>query len=281
MKMKKEEINIPAGHSFKLFSPSLRHSFYWHFHPEIELVYVEALSGIRHVGQHISGYVASDLVLIGPNVPHLNFDYGLQTEYKQIVVQLKPDFARTLITPTVEFNEIHRLFEQSYKGLSFYGETKDKVVTRLKALQEQNPFNSLLGLLDIFQILATSTEVDVLNQDDTTVKWLLNDKVRMGTIYDYVSENYDKTPDVNVIAQKVHLTTAAFCRYFKRQTRMTFTEFLNQYRISQAKNLLLQGKSAAEACYYVGFESTSYFNKLFKTLVGQTPASFKKTHQNE
>lgn len=103
----------------------------------------------------------------------------------------------------------------------------------------------------------------------------------MGTIYDYVGENYDKDPDVNVIADKVHLSTAAFCRYFKRQTNMTFTDFVNQYRISQAKDLLLQGKSAAEVCYEVGFESTSYFNKLFKTNVGQTPAVFKKNYYNQ
>ncbi|ACU61824.1 AraC family transcriptional regulator [Chitinophaga pinensis] len=281
MKIKLEEIMIAPGRSFKLFSPSLRHHFYWHFHPEIELVYVEALSGIRHVGQHISSYVTSDLVLIGPNVPHLNFDYGLEVDYKQIVLQLKPDFLPSLVTPTAEFAAIATLMEQSYKGLSFHGRTKEAVVTRLRDLQEKDAFSSLLGVLDIFQILAHSGEVEVLNPDDTTVKWLLNDKVRMGTIYDYVSENYDKDPDVNVVAEKVHLSTAAFCRYFKRQTNMTFTDFLNQYRISQAKNLLLQGKSAAEVCYEVGFESTSYFNKLFKTLVGQTPALFKRMHQHQ
>ena len=60
--------------------PSLRNHFYWHYHPEIELVYVEAATGIRHVGQHISSYMESDLIFIGPNIPHLNFDYGLRTE---------------------------------------------------------------------------------------------------------------------------------------------------------------------------------------------------------
>ena len=271
---------MQPGHSFKLFSPSLRHNFFWHYHPEIELVYVEALSGIRHVGQHISGYVNCDLVLIGPNVPHLNFDYGLETEYHQIVLQLKPALLETMVASAVEFAAIGRLLEQAHKGLSFTGDTRTMVVDRLKTLKNGEPFDSLLGILEIFQILAHSDEFDILNQEDSSGKWLLNDKVRMGAIYGYVSENYDKAPDVNVIAAKVHLGTAAFCRYFKRQTNMTFTDFVNQYRISQAKNLLMQGKSAAEACYEVGYESTSYFNKLFKTLVGQTPALFKRTWQN-
>lgn len=281
MKIRLEEINIEPGKSFKLFSPSLRHYFFWHYHPEIELVFVEALSGIRHVGKHVSSYVGSDLVLIGPNVPHLNFDYGLTTEYKQIVVQLKPDFLHTLIEPTAEFAAIRTLLERSHGGLAFYGQTKEDVVALLKNLKDESAFGSLLGLLEIFQRLASSSEAEILNNDDSSAKWILNDKVRMGTIYDYVSENYDRGPDVNAIADKVHLSTAAFCRYFKRQTNMTFTEFVNQYRISQAKNLLLQGKSAAEVCYEVGFESTSYFNKLFKTMVGQAPGLFKKSYRNQ
>ncbi|SFW27065.1 AraC family transcriptional regulator [Chitinophaga sancti] len=276
MKIRKEKIEIQLGHSFKLFSPSMRKNFYWHFHPEIELVYVEAVSGIRHVGRHISGYTGSDLVLIGPNVPHLNFDYGLETEYKQIVVQLKVDFLEALILPTAEFGEIRALFERSHKGLAFYGDTKEKVVKRLKEVDMEHPFEALLGLLEIFQLLGRSGEVEVLNEGDTGVKWLLNDKVRMGTIYDYVHENYDKEPDVNEIAARVHLGTAAFCRYFKRQTKMTFTDFVNQYRMSNAKNLLLQGKSAGEVCYEVGFESVSYFNRLFKRVVGVTPAVFRR-----
>ena len=80
------------------------------------------------------------------------------------------------------------------------------------------------------------------------------------------------------IAASVHLSTPAFCRYFKKQTNMTFTEFVNQYRITQAKTLLLQDKSVSEVCYESGFESLSYFNKLFKKITGENPSVFKKRY---
>jgi AraC-like DNA-binding protein len=83
-------------------------------------------------------------------------------------------------------------------------------------------------------------------------------------------------PDVNAVAESVHLSTAAFCRYFKKQTKMTFTDFVNQYRITQAKTLLLNDLSVSQACYEVGFESLSYFNKLFKKLTGENPSAFKR-----
>ena len=67
MKIQLEKVVVAKGQSFRYFMPQLKNYFYWHYHPEYELVYVEASNGIRHVGQHISSYVDSDLIMIGQN----------------------------------------------------------------------------------------------------------------------------------------------------------------------------------------------------------------------
>jgi AraC-like DNA-binding protein len=278
MKIQKEVVLPGPGQSFKLFTPSLKNYFFWHYHPEYELVYVEAVTGIRHVGRHISSFMESDLVLIGPNVPHLNFDYGIETDYHQIVVQLKDNFLGDAFKQTPEFAPIHTLLEKAYLGLSFEGTTKRIVSEKLKHMKSLSHFEQLISLLEVFQLLATSKEVIELNESDTSIKLFLDDKIRMGSVYKYIHENYDKKPDVNIVAASVHLSTAAFCRYFKKQTKMTFTDFVNQYRVTQAKTLLLRDMSVSEACYEVGFESLSYFNKLFKKLAGENPSVFKKRY---
>ncbi len=278
MKIKKEIVQIPQGQSFRLFSPRLKNYFFWHYHPEYELVYVEATTGIRHVGQNISSFMGSDLVLIGSNIPHLNFDYGIETAYRQIVVQLKEKFLGDAIYQTPEFEKIQQLFDKAYMGLSFFGATKETVAKKLKDVQSQNQFKQLLSLLEVFQVLATSKEFTELNEQDTSVKLFLNDKIRMGAVYKYIHANYHKTTDVNEVAASVHLSTPAFCRYFKKQTKMTFTEFVNQYKITQAKTMLLQDKSISEVCYESGFESLSYFNKLFKKIAGENPSVFRKRY---
>jgi len=278
MKIQKEVVVPNPGQSFKLFNPSLRKHFFWHYHPEFELVYVEAITGIRHVGQHISNYMESDLVLIGANIPHLNFDYELKTEYRQIVIQFKEHFLGEAFKEAPELNDIQTLFKKAHLGLSFTGNTKNIVAEKLKALQGMEKFKQLLCLLEIFQILALSDEVIELNDRDTSVSLFLNDKIRMGAVYEYIQANFDNTPDVNKVASSVHLSTAAFCRYFKKQTKMTFTDFVNQYRITQAKTLLLQDKTISETCYEVGFESLSYFNKLFRKIAGENPSAFKKRY---
>ncbi|WP_312076481.1 AraC family transcriptional regulator [Chryseobacterium sp.] len=278
MKIQKEIIQFESGRSFKLFSPSMKDYFFWHYHPEIELVYVEASNGICHVGKNISEFKGGALLLIGSNVPHLNFDYNIQTECKQLVLQMREDFMQNIIFPVPEFYKIKQLLEHSYLGLSFHGETKKNVVEKLQLMFEKNSFDSFIDFIGILQTLADSEEVSELNTEDTRIKWFLNDKIRMGTIYDYIHENYDKNPDVNTIAKEVNLSTPAFCRYFKKQTNMTFTDFLNTYRINQAKLFLLQNLTVTEVCLNVGFESLSYFNKLFKKYIGETPSAFKKRH---
>ncbi|MBE7179516.1 MAG: AraC family transcriptional regulator, partial [Mucilaginibacter polytrichastri] len=141
-----EQISFEPGKSFKLFSPRLRNTFLWHYHPEFELVYVEADAGIRHVGAHISGYTQDDLVFIGSNLPHLNFDYRLRSEYNQIVVQLRTDFMGSALQVCPEYALISKLFSEARFGLSFSGETKRLVARKLKQIATMDHFGQLAEL---------------------------------------------------------------------------------------------------------------------------------------
>ena len=89
-------------------------------------------------------------------------------------------------------------------------------------MQTLNYFDQLIVLLQILQLLAGTEDVIILNELDTSVKIFMNDKIRMSNVYEYIDRNFDEHPDVNVIAAQVHLSTAAFCRYFKKQTKNDF-----------------------------------------------------------
>lgn len=275
-KLQLEDVKPDMGSSFKILNPHLSDTFLWHLHPEYEIVYVEAIRGPRHVGSHISKYEGSDLVFIGPNIPHLNFDYGIHTGCQQIVIQMKENFLGEPFFNNPEMTAIKQFFKKGCFGLSFYGDTKIKAAEAIKKLQGLNRFEQLLSLLSIFQILATSDEIEILNSMPAANKAFVKQQKRMDVIYKYAEDNYNLKPDVKQIAQLAHLSTAAFCRYFKKQTQLTFTDFINQYRVNEAKNLLLQDKTVTEACYATGFEQLSYFNKIFKKVTGENPSAFKK-----
>ncbi len=277
MKAKLETIQNDIESSFKiLLTPNLNDVFYWHFHPEYEIVYVEANNGLRHIGNHISKYEGSDIALIGPNIPHLNFDYGVKNTVNTVVVQMKENFLGDDFFSLPEMNAIKNLFEKSKSGIVFYGETKKIAGEKLKLLKTLPHFEQLLMLLQIFNLLANSTESEILNAKPIANASILKEQQRLQMINHYIEANYQNEIDVNVVAQVCNLSTPAFCRYFKKTTHYTFTDFLNQFRINQAKNLLLQNKNITETCYECGYSSISYFNKVFKKMTGENPSSFKK-----
>ncbi len=277
MKVAREQIQPDSDSSFHiLLTPHLNDTFFWHYHPEYEIVYIEGASGTRHVGDHISRYEGSDLVFIGPNIPHLNFDYGVRTDYRKVVVQLNESFLGTGFWQAPEFGAITRLFERARAGLSFHGQTKQQVGEQLQQLAELPAFERIMALLQIFQHLAHSTECQSLDGKPVSSAYNLKEEQRLKRVYLFVEEQYARRIDINEVASLSNLTPAAFCRYFKRMTGLTFTQFLNQYRINQAQNLLLAGRNVTEACFASGFEGLSYFNKIFRRVVGENPLAFKK-----
>lgn len=279
MEIQLEEIKPDTESSFNLMvNPKLSDFFYWHFHPELELVYIEGASGTRHVGEHISQYEKSDLVFIGSNIPHLNFDYGVKTDYQEIVVHIRQDFLGNAFAFTPELLKINQLFEKAKFGIAFNNETKRKVAERLMRLPLMSHFEQFLEILSIFQVLANTEEIEFLHTNSFENQYTKKDQERMKRLYQFIDENYERKIDMLEVAKLSNLSKPAFCRYFKKMTRLTFTEFLNHYRINQAKKFLLIDKNITETCYDCGFESISYFNRTFKKITNENPLAFKKRH---
>jgi AraC-like DNA-binding protein len=236
-----------------MLNPRLSDLFYWHFHPEYELVYIKGATGTRHIGDHISTYDGNDLVLIGSNIPHLNFDYGVKTDYQKVVVHLKKEFIETHFRGAPELFPIAQLFEKSKYGLAFNGAMKKQIGEKLFELEKFNPFQQYLQFTE-------------------------KDQSRLRSIYAFVDKNYHQKIELSEVAKISNMSKEAFCRYFKKVSSYTFIEFLNRYRISQAKRLLMSGERVSGACYQTGFESLSYFNRTFKKVTNENPRDFRKRY---
>jgi len=279
MEMQLETLTANSNRSFSiLFDPRMSDLFFWHFHPEYELVYIDGATATRNVGDHISTFEGNDLVLIGANIPHLNFDYGVKTEYRKVVAHINKDFIEKQIKETPELSLIAELFEKSKYGIAFKGETKRQIGKQLIELKNLNPFNQYLRLLEIFQLLADTKDFELLHKKPYIKKYNEREQGRLRAIYAFVDNNYHQKIQLREIAAVSNMTKEAFCRYFKKVTTYTFIEFLNRYRISQSKRLLMTGKNVSNACYSCGFESLSYYNRIFKKITNENPSDFRKRY---
>ncbi len=277
IRIRRENIQPSPNSSFRiLVTPHLEDVFLWHYHPEYELVYIEGTDGNRHIGEHLGRYEGSDLAFIRPNVPHLNFDYGASTHHTKIVVQLHADFMGADFLNKPETAGIRQLFDQPEGAFYFTGSTKIQVGEQMKKLPDASHFEQLIILLQIFQVLSTSIEKTAVLAKPIDSRQDFKDQQRLKKVQQYVAEHFTDSIKTEAVVALTGLNNAAFCRYFKKNTGQTFTEYLTEYRIRQAQKMLLTNSSVTDACFGSGFENLSYFNRTFKKLTGENPLAFKK-----
>lgn len=250
---------------------------FWHFHPEIEMVYVSGGSGKRHIGNHLSYFRGGELVLIGSNLPHSGFSDRLYTNQKEIVVQFRPDFLGPDFFKAKEMESITKLLESSKLGLAFPEKAQREIGKQIIDLLSLPPFKRVISLLEILSYLASVEEVEVLNAEQLGMNVQMQDNDRIQVIFKHVKSNFQRVITLQEMAEMVNLTEPSFSRYFKNTTGRTFTEFVNHYRLVHASKLLSEnvftiGQIAVEC----GFSNFSHFNNLFQREYGQTAKEYRK-----
>lgn len=100
---------------------------------------------------------------------------------------------------------------------------------------------------------------------------------RLSVLAIYIEQNLQEDISVSDLCKKAHMSKPNLFRYFKNEFGLTPVEYINQRRIHKAKEILRNPlKSVSDACYEVGYNSLSYFNKVFKKMTGTTPKQYKK-----
>lgn len=95
---------------------------------------------------------------------------------------------------------------------------------------------------------------------------------------EYIRAHYrDDSICVDQVAEQFHMSVSYFSKLFNEYVGMTFPEFINDLRLTYAKELLLANrdiniKRVAEMC---GFSTTSYFSQQFKKKFGISPSSVR------
>lgn len=274
-----EHINPSFGSSFTLVKfdkNKNQNTNYWHYHPEIELVYVNGGTGKRQIGSHISHYTNGDLILIGSNLPHCGFTDKFTGNKSEIVIQFQPEFINSLTANKPEMHHISLLIERSKFGLAFTGKTKANIGSRIHKLGEQQGFERFLGLLSILHELQGSEEYQILNATGYSMQANVEDNERINRIFNHVKTHFQEAIALDDMAAMAGMTTPSFCRYFKKMSGKTFTTFVNEYRLVHASKLLSENTlSITEICFESGFNNFSYFNKSFKKFTGKTPSDYR------
>ncbi|GAB2597978.1 cupin domain-containing protein [Spirosoma areae] len=254
----------------------------WHYHPEYELTYIVSSHGQRFVGDHVEPFQAGDLVLLGPDLPHFwrNDDEFYQTkphcQAESIVVQCPASFDERVLAAIPESALVRQLLQRARYGLRFSSGVSQVAGTMMRQLTEQTNLPQLLSFLAILNQLATDPNAHMLASDGYQLAPGIAETERMKRVLEYMLTNFRDDIRTGQIASVAGMVPAAFCRYFKKRTRKTFIEYLNELRISHARKLLATlDLSIGQVGLECGFTNSSHFHRQFKLSTGLTPFQYQ------
>ncbi len=279
-----ESVSPDVGSSFTclkyLRDENIKTNF-WHYHPEIELIFVYKGSGKRQIGSNISYFTDGDLILIGSNLPHCGMtNENTKNEY-EVVIQFSKEFVGQDFWKAVEMTRISALLEKAKSGIVFGEDFKKAVKPKIDSLTESHSLNKLLLLIEILNQMSLTQDYKILNASKYYLQTQKEDNDRINVIFNYVKDHFKEQITLETVAELANMTVPSFCRYFKKITNKTFTQFVNEYRITHAMKLLAeQPMSITEVCFDSGFNNFSYFNKTFKEHTQKSPSQYRKEFSN-
>ncbi len=254
----------------------------FHFHPELELVYIKEGYGKRIIGDNIAPFEAGDMLFIGSNLPHVwmsddAFHKGnSHLRAKAIVLYFNKDIFGPAFYSMQEAGKIKELFQKAARGMRVGESIHPLIARQLEELLQKKDIEKIIGLLDILHQLSCATDSSYITSEGYNPCLAGMETDRLAGVQKYVQEHYKNNISLHTVAGMVNLTKQSFCRLFRQRTNKHFVEYLNEVRISNAcKYLLDTDLGVAEIAHHCGYKTVSNFNKLFKKLTGTSPREYR------
>jgi len=257
----------------------------WHYHPEYEIVLMEKSYGIRFMGNHIGNFNDGDLLFISSNLPHRwkndkDFYKGDETLYVDAyVIHFLEDALGEGFFDLPEFPHIKKLFTLGSQGLRVTGEDYNEIASLVKEVVGANGINRFMLFLKTLDLIAKTKDYELLSSPGYVSKMNPLDTERFNKVINFITDNYSTEINIEEIAHQANLSVSSFCRYFKKRTRKTFSQFINEVRISNAcKALTTSDETITQICYSTGYNNISHFTRQFKIITGLTAKEYRKKH---
>lgn len=270
MKISFEDVRSRQGaQSFLAYTFEVpRFKFHYHYHPEYELTFITEGKGERMVGNVCQSFEEGDLVLLGKSVPHT---WASQEKGSAIVIQ----FSEALVQSLAHWQEskaLKTLLSKAEKGLFF--PKSEAIATQMQTLLGLEGLKKILALFHLLDDLAYLPAETISPASDFI--WSNKTETRINIVCQFIQNNYHQKIDLQQIASLVHLSESAFCKFFKKATQRTFSEYVNFVRIQAVcKSLSETDKTVAEIAYENGFENVAYFNRVFRQVKQCSPKQFR------
>ena len=253
----------------------------WHKHEECELIVITEGHGTALIGDYIGDYKKGDVFFLGSNLPH----WFRKSDHKMIgsavVVHFLKDFWGASFLKLPEMKKIFQLLEGENNGLQLRLSLQKNIAIQIEQIEKATGMQRIQLLLDILQQLSLSKQYHVITKSfDTGTDHKENSAIEK--IFTYSFTHFLEPVTLTEVAGIADMSIPTFCRFFKRNIKKSYFDFLKELRISHACKLLRESNEPIiDICYTSGYNSWAHFSKQFKNVKAMTPNQFRKQFKTE
>lgn len=284
MRPKQLTINKAYDNSFSIRRDIYpQHQNSWHYHEQLELVWINKGSGSLYLGDVIKDFSVGSCVLIGSNIPHFWLFHNSDSDQNIppidcIVIHFDKEFAGKDLFDIPELQDLKKLILRSEKGLIT---DQSEVHSIGKLFEKSLACEGVLKFISFFEILNNLSSFNLYNivSDNYSKLNNSNDEQRMRNVMNFIRSNYRFKIELATLANEAKMTKNSFCRYFKQKTGKSPAVFINELKIAHACRCLKNtDMSLKEICFDSGFNNFVSFHKVFKSIINMTPIHYKNKH---
>ena len=247
----------------------------WHQHIEFEIILFTEGEGLSFIGNDVSEFKTGDIFLLAPNVPHTFQKQHCDQIVSAIVIQFREDFWGDVFMNLPEFYKIRQLFGLAVHGLKVYGKSKLKMNPIIRELEYAFGFERIIKLAQCISIVEQSHEYMPLSSHEIKNSNLKHNE-RLDNIFNFTIENFKKPISLQDISAIAKMSIPAFCNYFKKSTKKTYIDFLNEIRVGYCCKLLMDTQmTMVDICFESGYNTLANFNKQFLKIKNTTPSKYR------
>jgi AraC-like DNA-binding protein len=251
--------------------------FLWHYHTEMELVWIRKGSGLRYVGRSVERFESGDLVLLGSGLPHTWASAPNQSSKAEwSVIQFLPKHWSDEFWKLPEVNKLNKLFVQAARGMQFIGPTTSQIGDLIEELSSV-PTHTLEGLIQFLTIFERllQTPFRLLNTVHASMGSIEKDP-RVEHLLAWIQSHFAEPITQAQAAAQVKMSPAAFSRWFKLRVGRVFQHYLNELRVAKVCGQLTESEeNITEVAYRCGYNNLANFNRRFREITGLTPTKFR------
>jgi AraC-like DNA-binding protein len=265
------------------------HYPYLHRHNEVQITWIQKGEGTLIAGNNMHPFGPGDVFVLGANLPHLfksNPEYFLADidgSIKALSIFFNPAGLLAALFDLPEMKPFKLFMQQQEQGFKVPAVNADTISRNMTLLKNVSGPDQLIRFIKLFKGLSGINEqLHPLSSYSNLPGITENEGIRIGNIYNFIMQNYNEAITLDDVATAAHMTTESFCRYFKKHTGHTFIAFLNEVRINEACKLLMVNKfeSISTIAYKCGFKSITNFNRVFRSVTGNSPRNYMEVYNN-